>query len=63
MNISRIGVIFCFGLLHGLGFASMFKLIGLEGTDYFLNLLSFNVGIEIGQIITLSPLISFNPIT
>ena len=62
MNISRIGVIFCFGLLHGLGFASMFKLIGLEGTDYFLNLLSFNVGIEIGQIITLSPLIILIPL-
>ena len=62
MNISRIGVIFCFGLLHGLGFASMFKLIGLEGTDYFLNLLSFNVGIEIGQIITLAPLIILIPL-
>ena len=62
MNISRIGVIFCFGLLHGLGFASMFKLIGLEGTDYFLNLFSFNVGIEIGQIITLAPLIILIPL-
>ena len=62
MNISRIGVIFCFGLLHGLGFASMFKLIGLEGTDYFLNLLSFNVGIELGQIITLLPLIILIPL-
>ena len=40
----------------------MFKLIGLEGTDYFLNLLSFNVGIEIGQIITLSPLIILIPL-
>ena len=62
MNISRIGVIFCFGLLHGLGFASMFKVIGLEGTDYFLNLLSFNVGIELGQIITLLPLIILIPL-
>ncbi len=61
INFSRIGVIFCFGLLHGLGFASMFKLIGLEGTDYFLNLISFNVGIEIGQIITLLPLIILIP--
>ena len=62
MNISRIGVIFCFGLLHGLGFASMFKLMGLEGTDYFLNILSFNVGIELGQIITLLPLIILIPL-
>ena len=62
MNISRIGVIFCFGLLHGLGFASMFKLIGLEGTDYYLNLLSFNVGIELVQIIVLLPLIILIPL-
>ena len=62
MNISRIGVIFCFGLLHGLGFASMFKLIGLEGTDYYLNLLSFNVGIELGQILVLLPLVILIPL-
>ena len=62
MNFSRTSVIFCFGLLHGLGFATMFKQIGLEGSDYFLNLLSFNIGIEIGQIATLLPLIFLIPI-
>ena len=40
----------------------MFKQIGLEGSDYFLNLLSFNIGIEIGQIATLLPLIFLIPI-
>ena len=62
MNFSRTSVIFCFGLLHGLCFATMFKQIGLEGSDYFLNLLSFNIGIEIGQIATLLPLIFLIPI-
>ncbi len=62
INFSRTGVIFCFGLLHGLGFATMFNQIGLEGSDYFLNLLSFNIGIEIGQIATLIPLIILIPI-
>ena len=57
LNFSRIGLIFCFGLLHGLGFASMFTQIGLEGSDYLLNLFSFNIGIEIGQIIVLIPFI------
>ena len=53
---------FAFGLLHGLGFASMFKLKGLEGTDYYLNLLSFNIGIELGLLITLLPLIILIPL-
>ena len=57
LNFSRIGVIFCFGLLHGLGFASMFTQIGLEGSDYLLNLFSFNIGVEIGQVIVLIPFI------
>tara|TARA_A100001011_G_scaffold380959_1_gene448886 strand:- start:924 stop:2051 length:1128 start_codon:yes stop_codon:yes gene_type:complete len=62
IKVSRIGVIFTFGLIHGLGFASMFKLIGLEGIDYYLNLLSFNIGIELGQLITLLPLIILIPL-
>ena len=62
MKVRRIGVIFTFGLIHGLGFASMFKLKGLEGTDYYLNLLSFNIGIELGQLITLLPLIILIPL-
>ena len=57
LNFSRIGLIFCFGLLHGLGFAGMFTQIGLEGSDYLLNLFSFNIGVEIGQIIVLIPFI------
>ena len=35
----------------------MFTQIGLEGSDYLLNLFSFNIGIEIGQIIVLIPFI------
>ena len=62
MKVSRLGVIFTFGLIHGLGFASMFKLKELEGTDYYLNLLSFNIGIELGQLITLLPLIILIPL-
>jgi hypothetical protein len=38
------------------------KLKGLEGTDYYLNLLSFNIGIELGQLITLLPLIILIPL-
>ena len=62
LNISRIGIIFCFGLLHGLGFANMFTELGLEGSDYLINLFSFNIGVEIGQLIVLAPFILIRPI-
>lgn len=40
-----------FGLLHGMGFAGALKEVGLPSGDIPLALLSFNVGIEIGQIV------------
>jgi len=40
-----------FGLLHGFGFASALKDIGLPQTEIPTALLSFNVGVEIGQIV------------
>ncbi len=39
-----------FGLLHGLGFASVLREIGLPQTERVLALLCFNLGVEIGQI-------------
>ena len=40
-----------FGLLHGMGFAGALLEIGLPQENIFFSLLSFNVGIELGQII------------
>ena len=40
-----------FGLLHGFGFASALSEIGLPQTEIPAALLSFNVGVEIGQIL------------
>lgn len=43
-------VIFGFGLLHGLGFASVLQEFGL-GNDHFVpKLIGFNVGVEVGQL-------------
>lgn len=39
-----------FGLLHGLGFAAMLREVGLPSEAIPLALLSFNVGIELGQL-------------
>jgi hypothetical protein len=43
-------VVFAFGLLHGLGFAGILQEIGLPRADYVLALVSFNVGVELGQL-------------
>jgi len=42
---------FIFGLLHGLGFSSVLRSIGLPKEDMILALLSFNIGIELGQLL------------
>ena len=44
-------VAFCFGLLHGLGFASALADVGLPQQAIPLALFCFNVGVEIGQLI------------
>jgi len=43
-------VAFVFGLLHGFGFASAMSAAGLPPKDVPLALVSFNVGVEIGQL-------------
>lgn len=44
-------VAFAFGLLHGFGFAGALKEIGLPQTDVPMALLSFNLGVEAGQLL------------
>lgn len=44
-------VAFAFGLLHGFGFAGALKEIGLPQSDVPLSLLTFNLGVEAGQLI------------
>lgn len=44
-------VAFLFGLLHGFGFAGALSEVGLPQKDIPFALLSFNIGVEVGQII------------
>lgn len=44
-------VAFLFGLLHGFGFAGALREIGLPETDVPMALLTFNIGVEIGQLV------------
>jgi len=46
----RSVVVFAFGLLHGLGFAAALNDLGLPPAHFLLALLSFNGGVELGQI-------------
>ena len=43
-------LIFAFGLLHGLGFAGVLSEIGIASGFFIAALLSFNIGVEIGQL-------------
>ena len=43
-------IVFCFGLLHGMGFAGVLKDIGIPRSEFVPALLSFNLGVEGGQL-------------
>lgn len=43
-------VVFAFGLLHGLGFASVLGEFGLPAGQFVPALLGFNIGVELGQL-------------
>jgi len=46
----RILVVFLFGLIHGMGFASALNEIGLPPNKFYTSILSFNAGVELGQV-------------
>lgn len=46
---------FGFGLFHGLGFAGILAEIELPKANFLLSLLSFNLGVEIGQLVVVIP--------
>lgn len=46
----RIALVFAFGLLHGMGFAGALKELGLPRSEFVTALLTFNLGVEAGQL-------------
>jgi hypothetical protein len=46
----RILIVFMFGLIHGMGFASALNEIGLPRNQFYTSVLAFNGGVELGQI-------------
>ncbi len=57
----RMAFAFCFGLIHGFGFASVLKELELPRQALGWSLFSFNVGVELGQmciVLAVSPLLA-----
>lgn len=50
----RVVVVFCFGLLHGLGFAGVLTEIGLPQSEFVTALITFNIGVELGQLLVIA---------
>ena len=53
LNTHRMLIVFIFGLLHGMGFASMLAGFGMPDYAFATALISFNIGVELGQILIL----------
>lgn len=53
VNPARWMIVFGFGLIHGLGFAGVLSQLGVPRGQFLPALLSFNVGVEGGQLVVL----------
>jgi hydrogenase/urease accessory protein HupE len=53
---ARLGVTFGFGLVHGFGFSSVLRDLGLARAQLVPALVGFNLGVEIGQLLIVAPL-------
>lgn len=54
LHKSRLIMVFIFGLLHGLGFAGVLADFGMPVNDFAVALISFNIGVELGQLAVIS---------
>lgn len=50
VKIWRVAIVFFFGLVHGMGFASALNEIGLPPNKFATSILAFNGGVELGQV-------------
>lgn len=50
----RLAIVFGFGLVHGLGFASSLSDIPFPKTDFIVALLGFNFGVDLGQLFVIA---------
>ena len=58
----RLIFAFCFGFIHGFGFANVLREMNLPRSALGWSLFSFNLGVEVGQafiVLTVAPLLAF----
>ena len=53
INPFRLLIVFAFGLVHGMGFANALLETGLPKEQFISSLLSFNFGVELGQLVVI----------
>jgi len=49
-----MAMIIILGLIHGLGLSTRLQQLPLNPDDLLMNIISFNIGIELGQILALT---------
>jgi len=52
-----LGMVFLFGLIHGLGLSTRLQSFNMGVEQILLKIISFNIGVELGQIAALIPII------
>lgn len=52
-----LNMVFVFGLIHGLGLSARLQSFAAEQDGILLKILSFNLGVELGQILALIPIV------
>ncbi|NDV90332.1 HupE/UreJ family protein [Alteromonas sp. 345S023] len=54
-QVVKLGILtFAFGLLHGMGFASVFADLNAQSDSLVLSVAAFNIGVEVGQLAIVS---------
>ncbi|MFM2200929.1 MAG: hypothetical protein RL040_129 [Bacteroidota bacterium] len=59
VSVYRYASASIFGVIHGMGFSSFFRMISGEGEGFIEQLFLFNLGVEAGQLLILSVILSF----
>jgi len=52
-----LGMVFLFGLIHGFGLSKRLQHFDLGQTQFLAKIISFNVGVELGQLAALLPIV------
>lgn len=59
LKVWRILIVFLFGLIHGMGFASSLNEIGLPVGKFYTSVIAFNAGVELGQVTIITAIFAF----